>query len=454
MNSNLLEELILSYNKTSNLTPDQQSELKNLLYKNIQPGDFIIESAQGVRLVTETGAEIIDLSSQTVNCILGQNDEWVSYNLAAQILSIQPNFLSSKLSSIFYLEYSKRLLGILGFKDKIVNHRQNNGTDVTELAIKSAKNASRSEVLMAFKGSYHGQSLANYHASDLQREHVFWGLDNNVMFMESPPDQNSPNRDALEKQLLTKIDKEISNCFAVIIEPIQVNNNVNTPSAIFFQKLDAICKKHNIPLILDEIQTGFGWLGELSVSKLYGIDPEFIALSKALTAGYGPLAVLIADKKYDNLLYGTGEKTNGADIRSLTASMAVIDRLCGVTEPNNLPKSISSSLSEELSTGIMRRQHEISTELHELLCELRDDFTEVVSEIRGSGLIKGILIKDLPGQDAKKIVSNTQEECLRRGVMVRACAKTIVIKPAIIASSKDIREGLLILREVLGELND
>lgn len=153
------------------------------------------------------------------------------------------------------------------------------------------------------------------------------------MFVDSLSHTDKP----FEQFELTKNDYKIieqiisqkDEACCVIIEPIQYNNNVNVPNQVFLKRLREVCDEHNITLIFDEVQTYGGWLGYMTASQLYEVKPDILCISKALTAGYGPLAMVIADPKYQES-NTIGSRTNGSDVRSLTAAKAVIERMLGV----------------------------------------------------------------------------------------------------------------------------
>ncbi len=448
MNQELLNALIKKHSQLANELSSRP--LTANFAGSVRPSPKFVSSATKQKLILKNGRKLLDLSSQTVNCILGQQDEWVRYNVAASLLSAQPAFLSSKLANAYSLLYADRVVKSLGLPDKVVNFRQNNGSDVIELAIISALKSSSKRKLIAFRGSYHGQSLTSFLISDIQRKHSFWQpADNNVIFIDAPPDQDSPHRDVQEKQILENVTKHIKQSFAVIIEPIQVSNNVTTPSVNFFQQLDRICKQAKVPLIFDEVQTGFGWLGEMSAAQLYGVNPELATFSKALTAGHGPLALLLSDRKFDNLVYGTSEKTNGADLRSVAASLAVIDRLVGVDDPSKLPKSLSPKMRKELTTGLLVNFQPLSELVFDELKNLEAKLGDVIQSINGRGLIYGIRLRDIKGRPSHKLAENIKTRALDNGLYVRASMSSLIIKPALTIDKDTLTQGVSILEKTI-----
>jgi acetylornithine/succinyldiaminopimelate/putrescine aminotransferase len=113
-----------------------------------------------------------------------------------------------------------------------------------------------------------------------------------------------------------------------------------------------VCSEYDICLIFDEVQTGFGWLGYLLAADAMKATPNIIAFGKAITSGNGPLAITIAESKYGDLKYGTSEKTNGANVRSLVAADVVLDRLLSVPD-EHIPEFVTGNLRRELSQGLL-----------------------------------------------------------------------------------------------------
>ncbi|HRN69858.1 MAG TPA: aminotransferase class III-fold pyridoxal phosphate-dependent enzyme [Candidatus Woesebacteria bacterium] len=427
------------------------------LSESIIPSEIFAYSGQGATLQTTKG-ELIDLSSMTVNCILGQNDPWVNANIVAYLLSGRPSFLTTRLGSEFYYKVARRILDVIKMKKSVINHRQCNGTDVTELAVLAAyqhKNESQ-KILVSFNNSYHGQGLTAYHISGLQKKHRFLIHTSPTIFLNQPTNTN--NIDVIEElskndeEILQKLEQIGRSVFAVIIEPIQVNNAVNTPTKAFMHNLKEICKRNKIALIFDEIQTGFGWLGKMTAAERYEVAPNLLALSKALTSGNGPFAALISDKMYQDIPDGTGAKTNGADIRSLVASNVVIDRLVGIPI-DKIPQGIDDTLSEELQKGLLSDFLPKQKMLQQYLLELYDSSKGMVNALKGYGLIRGIEIVDAQGNYDETITKKIHYDLLDSGVLIRYSHHTLIFKPPIVISESEMEKGFEIVKKVIKKYN-
>ncbi len=426
---------------------------KEYLSDSIIPSDIFVFSGQGATLQTSVG-ELIDLASMTFNCILGQNDPWVNANLIAYILSDRPSFLTTRLGSEFYYKVACRIIKIIGMKDAVINHRQCNGTDVTELAILAAYRHKKEgqSILVSFENSYHGQNLTAYHISGSQTKHRFLIPDSPVRFLEQPTNTNNiDGSDSLSEQdaqSLQTLEEVGENVFAVIIEPIQVNNAVNTPTKIFMQKLKEVCVKKEISLVFDEVQTGFGWLGKMSAAERYGVQPNLLALSKALTAGSGALSALVSDKLYKDIPEGTGAKTNGADIRSLVSCNAVIDRLIGLPK-DSIPQGIPDDLANELESGLLAQFDKKKTLLQRYLQEIQVISRGLIKSLKGDGLIRGVEIVDAKGRyDAKK-TEEIQADLLSAGVLVRHSKHTLIFKPPLVITQSEMNKGFEKVKKVI-----
>jgi len=170
------------------------------------------------------------------------------------------------------------------------------------------------------------------------------------------------------------------------------------------------------------------------------------AISKALTAGNGPLSALIGDLKYDNLVDGSAAKTNGADIRSLVAANAVMDRLFGIPS-ESIPKDTPKKLRDELENGLLANFKVKAEYLAKHLTRIAELYPGLVKEIKGEGLIRGIQL--LPSVDVYEKTKKIQATLMDNGVLVRHSGDTIIIKPPIVITNSQLDAGFFIIKKVL-----
>lgn len=430
----------------------------DFLDKHITPAIFAF-SAEGISLQTNNDVydgEVLDFCGQTVTCLLGQNDPWVTANIIAFMLSGHASFLSTSIGQKIYYEIPQmfREISKMG-TDSYVNHRLNNGSDATDLAIDIAYNFKQGKKrrLISFKGSYHGQGHLPYGASALQYHLRFFNnLD--VFFAEAPTHvENIDNSDVLsesDKKILASIRAQSSEAFAIIIEPIQFNNNGNTVSRAFLKELRFLCDELGLPLIFDEVQTAWGWLGTMTAAERYGIWPDIMALSKSITSGYGPLAAVIAKRKFE-ITSSFGARTNGSDVRSLVAAKAVKERLMGV---DDVPKELAGTqLGSELKEGLLRsfpqKSQFLLNLIHALKAEVNNNthLAVKIGAIKGDGLARMIEIKTRDNKFNSEVTRKLQKHLLLKGgVFVRTPSNnddvhTLFIKMPIVASELQMSTG-------------
>jgi 4-aminobutyrate aminotransferase-like enzyme len=420
---------------------------------NLTQRGKVITSGSGATLITDEGQKIIDFSSQTVNCSLGQNDAWVKANLKAYLETDIPSFLSSRLHTAVYRSYPQRLidLGIGGIKSPRINHRQCNGSDVCELALKAAhEKAGCRKYIAAFGGGYHGQSLANYFVSDKQKHLRFLCEQSQVLFFPAPEhaEENEVRLSAADAQTLEQIEVRANEIYGIIIEPVQVNNNVTCVSKFFLKGLRKLCDKYDICLIFDEVQTGFGWLGNLSAAEAYNVVPDIAAFSKGITSGFGALAVMVSSERYSHLPYGCGEKTNGADIRSLIAAYAVLDRLVGIDD-QSLLLGFEELDCHEMSEGLMKQVPQTAQKIRLYLESIQQELPHLVSGIRSRGMIFGIKIASKVNSLSPHKTSEIVARGLQQGLFLRQSGDWLIIKPPLVITDHEISEGCDILRDIL-----
>ena len=433
-------------------TDFSKRKLAQYLCENIVPTDIFVASGSGVVLETNRG-RLFDLASMSLNCILGQNDPWVNANLEAYIASGRPSFLSTRVGSEIYYEVAELIAKLSGLENPVVNHRQCNGSDVTELAIVAAYQHRKrgQEKLISFRGSYYGQNLTSFIASDLQKQNRFLiNGEPSVYFADAPDNYSFDNPSDLSEHdagTLKDIRRIAKEAFAVIIEPIQVSNMVNVCSPLFLQQLRQLCDEFEVSLIFDDIQTGFGWLGTFSSVQLFNVRPDLLALSKALTAGYGPLAALVMDQKYKDLPMSTVLKTNGADLRSLVAARSVIERLRGVPT-KFIVDGLDEGTQEELRVGMLASFEQKANLLLNHLRQLQKKFPRRVGSIRGYGLIRCIEMLD-NGKPDSNACKELQKQLLDNGVLVRDVQHGLLFKIPLVAKENELQDAFNIIDRVL-----
>jgi 4-aminobutyrate aminotransferase-like enzyme len=449
--------------QTSNTKPSEHFASNPTLFTSggSWPRDVWAESGLGATLdasVVETSAplQLIDLCS--ILTILGINDPWVKLKQTAYLLSTNPHHVTIRLGCDMYYRVARRILrcfdkfGEPG--DFVINLRQCNGSDAVELGLHAAwKAAAKSPArrkLATFRGSYHGESMTGSLVSDRQPAHGSGRLllesADNVIFFPSPECGDGGYLTSEALATLSTLERDGDLYFAVIIEPIQWRNSVHTVPLEFLRRLRDVCTRKSICLIFDEIHNAFGYTGAISFAHNSGVCPDISAISKALTSGHGSLAIMVAKKAFKGIEGPFSGKSNAADMLSLVAVDAVLDRLLGMDpeEAKALPAWLPSGLATELHTGLLTTAYPRAVAMiDEMFAELQRRFPSLIGASKGMGLVRGLVMLGADGQPSDRLAAEAAKVCLVHGVYVRQADTALFIKPCMVLSKAEVDAALI-----------
>lgn len=286
----------------------------------------------------------------------------------------------------------------------------NSGAEAVENAIKFARKFTGKRSIIAFEGAFHGRTnLAMALTSKVHPYKAGFGpFAPEIHRVPYPyvyrwpgaPTSAEVTRQAvaaLERALITQVAKE--DCAAVIVEPIQGEGGFVVPPREYLPKVQEICRRNGMLLIVDEIQTGFGRTGRFFAYEHFGIEPDLICIGKSIAAGLPLSGVVgraeILDSPEDSTIGGT-YVGNPIACEAALAVLGVID-------------------AERL---LERAQHlgQVLTERFEALrkrCHL-------IGEVRGLGAMVGVELvrnresREPAGEELGEVISR----CTQRGVIV------------------------------------
>ncbi len=205
---------------------------------------------------------------------------------------------------------------------------------------------------------------------------------------------------------------------AVIIEGIQGVGGVQIPTNNFLKKIKALCEKHGVVMILDEVQSGYGRSGKFFAHQYADVKPDIISVAKGMGNGFPVAGILIAPHlKPKHGMLGT---TFGGAYLACAAAIAVVD----VIKSENL-----ISNSEKIGNYLMN--------------ELRT--IKGVKEVRGLGLMIGVELEEACAPVRNKLLSD-----YKMFTGSSSDKNTLRILPALNIKKEDIDKFLVALKEVLG----
>ncbi len=198
---------------------------------------------------------------------------------------------------------------------------------------------------------------------------------------------------------------------AILLEPIQGEGGVREAAADFLRRLRALCDQRGILLIFDEVQTGIGRCGTFLAHEEAGIAPDIAAIAKGLGGGFPAGACLAAEEAASGLGEGEHGSTFGGNILALAVMNAVLDII----------------LAPGFLAGVRRR----GLRLRQSLAMLAELHSDVVSGLRGRGLLQGLACR-IPPRDLA-------DACLAQGLLTAPAADGVLrLLPPLIASEDDI----------------
>jgi 2,4-diaminobutyrate 4-transaminase len=297
--------------KSKDLLAKQSAlETKAVVYSKAFP--IGIDSARGSTIRDVDGNTFIDWISGICVLNLGHNNPFITAAVKSQIEKVWHALEIPTEARINFLQKLHSILpGTLRGNAKVF--LTVTGGDACELAISLAKHITGRNTIVAFGGSYHGvhQGIVSLTASRhyLQSSHT---IRTGVFHMPYPYSYRFPlpvQKEGDEgKVVLRYLEESINDEHSgldkpagILVEPVQGEGGYIVPPNDFLPGLREIADKFQIPLIIDEVQTGFGRTGKFWGCELTGTSPDIMCVSKSVGAGI-PLSLVAYKKEYDETI--------------------------------------------------------------------------------------------------------------------------------------------------------
>jgi putrescine aminotransferase len=247
--------------------------------------------AEGIRVFDDQGTEYLDFLGGFGALSLGHNPKEVLE--AVQKAAVLPLLVGTH---PLVAALAENLHKILPDHPDVVSFGSG-GAEAVEIALKTARAATGKKKLIHSDGSYHGLTYGSLSVGGVE---TFSGCFGPLL----PYCDKVPYGDlqALEAKLK---DGDVA---AFIVEPVQGETGIRCPPKGFLTGAEALCKKYETLLILDEIQTGFGRTGRMFAAEHEGVRPDIITVGKALTAGVIPMSASATSAKIWENAYGREDR--------------------------------------------------------------------------------------------------------------------------------------------------
>lgn len=313
------------------------------------------------------------------------------------------------------------------------------GAEAVENAIKIARYATKRSAIIAFTGGFHGRTLACIALTGKVQPYKagFGPMLPEVFHVPFPmPYHGVTNEHSLAAiENLFKADVDPQRVAAIIIEPVQGEGGFYIASPEFLRSLRALCDKHGILLICDEIQTGFARTGKTFATEYSGVEPDLMTVAKSIAGGV-PLSAVIGKAEIMDapVVGGLGGTFAGSPL-ACAAGLAVLE----VLEKEKLNQR-AIDLGAKLTTKLKGLQAKFPC----------------IGEVRALGMMVAIeLVKnrraDAPDADLTKAVVQAAG---RRGLILLSCglySNVIRILAPLTIPEAQLDEGLKLLEESIAE---
>jgi acetylornithine/N-succinyldiaminopimelate aminotransferase len=373
--------------------------------------DIVMVEGKGSWLTDQNGKRYLDfLQGWAVNCLGHCNPGIVNalHQQAQKLINPSP---------AFYNEPMIRLSDLLTENscfDKVFF--ANSGAEANEGAIKLARkwgqlHKNGAYEIITFDHSFHGRTLATMSASGKP------GWD--TMFAPQVPGFPKAELNNINSVKKCITDKSV----AVMLEPVQGEGGVIPCDDQFMRDLRQLTKEHNLLLIVDEVQAGFGRTGKLFAYQNYGIEPDIMTLGKGIGGGV-PLAALLCRDEVACFVPGDQGGTYNGNALMTAAGISVIEQLLA-------PGFLQSIITK----GVL---------LQSELLKLSSEFG--LQGERGKGLLRALILgKDIGG----KLVDLAREH-QPEGLLINSPRPDLLrFMPALTVSNEEIMTMCAILRKLL-----
>ena len=400
----------------------------------------VIVSGKDFHLVDESGKKYLDgIASMWCN-VWGHGKNEVVDRMTEQLQNLQHSTLFG-LANAPSIELAKKILKVTKGMDKVFY--SDNGSTAIEIAMKMAiqywSNTGKYEKknFISLEHAYHGDTVGTMSVGYISK---FFAAYKPLLFksykVPSPffYESHSKNRSDFEQDCLEKTEnflkRHASKCCALVMESgAQIAGGVIIYPDGYQKKISELCKKYDVLLILDEIATGFGRLGNMAEYISQRSIPDIACFGKALTAGYFPLAVTLTSKRifdqflgeyFQNKQFFHGHTFTGHPVGCAAALQNII-----LYKKSNLIQHIKAN----------------GKYLEKRLREFKK--FSIVADIRFKGMLAGIeLAKNGKSiqilKDGTKVNYFVMNESLKMGVFLRTLGNVMIVIPPLAIDRKDL----------------
>lgn len=366
-----------------------------------------IERGEGIYVWDEKGDRYIDLTAGWGVTCLGHAHPVITNAICEQSKKI----IQNPSSGLTYSPARARLMEVMSkVLPQGITHVffQNSGAEANDAAIKLARKVSKRTNVISTDYSFHGRTISTASATGQAKHREKF---NPLM----------PNYDFVPYNDLEALKKVLDeNTAAVILEPIQGEGGVNAATREYLKKVSDLCQEKGTFLIIDEVQTGFCRTGPMFAIEGLGLKVDFLTMAKGMGGGFPIGGFAVSSEIAEKIEKGDHGGTYCGNPLGAAVASAVIQYLLD----NKVAKEV-----QKMGDWVLER-----------LRSWRQDYSDLINEVRGSGLLLAIEFKE--ADHAARIY----QECLKQKLMVNLTQERIIrLFPSLLITREEMTMGLDIL---------
>jgi 4-aminobutyrate--pyruvate transaminase len=416
------------------------------LRKHQGAGPLVITGGKGIYVHDDSGKSYIEGLAGLWCTSLGFGEERLVEAAAAQMRKLPYYHVFSSKSHDVAIDLAERLLALMPVKMSKVFFN-NSGSEANDTAVKfvwyfnNARNRPRKKKIISRIKGYHGVTVAAASLTGLVNNHLDFDLPiANIRHTDCPHyyryGKPGESEEAFASRMAENLDQMIQRegpdtVAAFIAEPIMGAGGVLLPPKTYFEKIQAVLKKHDVLLIADEVICGFGRTGNMFGSETFGLKPDIMTMAKALSSAYLPISATIISEDLFQAFLDESDKIgtfgHGYTYSGHPVCAAVAIETLKIYEERRMLDHVRA-----VAPRFQAAMHSLAE--HPL-----------VGEVRGIGLIAGIeLVQDKATKasfDPKAgIGAYLAQRAQEHGLIIRAMGDNIGVCPPLIITEGEIDE--------------
>lgn len=393
----------------------------------------LFEKAIGSKLYDSEGNEYLDFFAGASVLNYGHNHPELKKVLLDYISNDNITHgldLATKAKSDFLEAFSKYILEPRGMKHR-VQFPGPTGTNSVEAALKLARKVKGREKIISFTNAFHGMTLGSLSVTGNAFKRAGAGM--SLTHSDSMPFCNyfGPEVDTIDylERMLSDHGSGVDLPAAVILETLQAEGGINVADKEWLLRLQDVCRKYDMLLIIDDIQVACGRTGSFFSFDGIGLDPDIICLSKSIS-GYGlPMALTLIKPELDAWEPGEHNGTfRGNNLAFLTAK-----------------RTLELFWSDDrLKNQVEKKSQLVSSHLRRIC----NKYPQARGRLKGRGLLQGIEFEH------NDLASTTSRLAFENGLIIETSGpedQVLKIMPPLTISETDLKKGLELIERCVGE---